>query len=215
MKIEIRRAILAHNDSQARENADWFAWRNQTVVNVMASPGAGKTNLILALARILPPAVSSQVIEADCASSIDSEKVAAAGIPVVQINTNGGCHLNAGQVHEAVGRLPQPEGPGLLFIENIGNLICPASFDLGEAMRLVVASVPEGHDKPAKYPGIFALADVVVLNKADVLPHFDFDMRLFEAGIRAVNDRAPIFTVSCRTGEGIQALRDWLLTSEG
>lgn len=211
MKIEIRKAVLAHNDEDARENARWFSDRRLTAVNVMASPGAGKTSLILALARRLPAGVVPQVIEADCASSIDAEKVSAAGIAVIQINTEGGCHLEAGQVREAANRLPRLDETGLLFIENIGNLICPAAFDLGEAVRLVIASVPEGHDKPVKYPDIFALADVVVLNKTDVMPHFDFDRQAFLAGVRAVNDHAPVIDVSCRSGDGLDVLLSWLL----
>lgn len=212
MKIEIRKAVLAHNDDEARENARWFSERGIVAVNVMASPGAGKTSLILALAKALPSEVSPLVIEADCASSIDAEKVAAAGIPVVQINTEGGCHLEAGQVRGAANNLPKPDRQGILFIENIGNLICPAAFDLGEAVRLVVASVPEGHDKPVKYPDIFALADVVVLNKIDVLPHFEFDRSAFTAGVRAVNATAPIIEVSCRNGQGIDPLLRWLIS---
>lgn len=210
MKIQIRKAVLARNDAEAEANARWFAGRRITAINVMASPGAGKTSLILGLAAMLPAGVTVQVIEADCASSVDAEKIAAAGIPVIQINTEGGCHLEAGQVREAAGRLPPADGPVLLFIENIGNLICPAAYDLGEAVRLVVASVPEGHDKPVKYPDIFALADLVVLNKTDVIAHFEFDRQAFIAGVRAVNDRAPVIEVSCRSGEGLAAVLDGL-----
>ncbi|HEY9068657.1 MAG TPA: hydrogenase nickel incorporation protein HypB, partial [Candidatus Ozemobacteraceae bacterium] len=213
MLIPVRKAVLAHNDAEAAENARLFESRRVRVVNVMASPGAGKTSLILAVARALPEGLRPLVIEGDVASSIDTEKVAAVGIPVHQINTDGDCHLDAGSVRRAFDALPSVPGPGLLFIENIGNLICPAEFDLGEDIRLVIASVPEGDDKPRKYPAIFALADVVVLNKTDLLGHVEFDRASFEAGIRAVNDRAPIFDVSCRgTVNGIGALVSWLVT---
>ncbi len=210
--IEVRKSVLAHNDRRAAENARLFAERKVTAVNVMASPGAGKTSLILRLAAGLPAGLRPMVIEGDVASAIDAEKVRAAGIACELINTNGACHLDALMVRRAFAELPTDQaGPGLLFVENIGNLICPASFDLGEAVRLVIASVPEGDDKPHKYPGIFALADLIVLNKTDVLSHFKFDRAFFEAGIRAVNERAPIIGVSCTTGEGIAAVSDWLI----
>lgn len=212
MLIPVRKAVLAHNDAEAAENARVFGERHVRGINVMASPGAGKTSLILALATRLPAGLQPLVIEGDVASSIDTEKVAAAGIPVHQINTDGDCHLDAGSVRKAFDALPRVEGHGLLFIENIGNLICPAEFDLGEDIRLVIASVPEGDDKPLKYPAIFALADVIVLNKTDLLGHVEFSRDRFEAGVRAVNGQAPIFDVSCRgVTNGLEALLDWLV----
>ncbi|HOT26747.1 MAG TPA: hydrogenase nickel incorporation protein HypB [Candidatus Ozemobacteraceae bacterium] len=212
MLIPVRKAVLAHNDAEAAENAKLFESRRVRVVNVMASPGAGKTSLILALAKRLPVGLQPLVIEGDVASSIDTEKVAAAGIPVFQINTDGDCHLDAVSVRKAFEALPAVPEQGLLFIENIGNLICPAEFDLGEDIRLVIASVPEGDDKPRKYPAIFALADAIVLNKTDLAGHVEFDRPRFEAGVRAVNDRAPIFDVSCRGAmAGVDALVDWLV----
>lgn len=214
MLIPVRKAVLAHNDAEAAENAKLFEGRRVRVVNVMASPGAGKTSLILALAKRLPTGLQPLVIEGDVASSIDTEKVAAAGIPVCQINTDGDCHLDAGSVRRAFESLPAVQEHGLLFIENIGNLICPAEFDLGEDIRLVIASVPEGDDKPRKYPAIFALADGIVLNKTDLVGHVEFDRTRFEAGVRAVNDRAPIFDVTCRgAATGIDALVDWLVVN--
>lgn len=214
MLIPVRKAVLAHNDAEAAENAKLFEGRRVRVVNVMASPGAGKTSLILALAKRLPAGIQPLVIEGDVASSIDTEKVAAAGIPVCQINTDGDCHLDAVSVRKAFEALPVVPEHGLLFIENIGNLICPAEFDLGEDIRLVIASVPEGDDKPRKYPAIFALADAIVLNKTDLAGYVEFDRTRFEAGVRAVNDHAPIFDVSCRVAvTGVDALVDWLVVN--
>ena len=150
-----------------------------------------------------------RVIEGDVAGRIDADAMAAAGIPVVQINTGGGCHLDAPMVRSALPHL-LPDGVDMLMIENVGNLICPAGFALGTHVNLVVASTPEGHDKPYKYPGMFAAADVVTLNKADVAAVFDFDFDAFQRGVRMVNPAAPIFVLSCRTGEGVNAWVDWL-----
>jgi hydrogenase nickel incorporation protein HypB len=179
----------------------------------MASPGAGKTSLILATAARLPRDVPAGVIEGDLASRIDADKVAARGIPVTQINTGGGCHLDAPMVRSALDQLPLSD-IRLLFIENVGNLVCPAEFDLGAHLAVVVASVPEGHDKPYKYPGMFARADAVILNKADVLPAFEFDLAYFQQGVRQVNPEAPVFVLSCRAGDGCDAWLDWLLRQQ-
>ncbi len=208
--ITARRSILCANDRQAAANTRLFKKLDLTTINVMASPGAGKTNLLVHLLKALSSHGSVGVIEGDVASSIDAEHIAALGYPVTQINTDGGCHLNASDIAAALKEL-NLAGPGFLFIENIGNLICPAAFDLGERVRLVLASVPEGDDKPRKYPGIFMKADVVVVNKLDTLAAFDFDRAAFIAGVRAVNPAAPILEVSCRTGQGLDALADWLL----
>jgi hydrogenase nickel incorporation protein HypB len=208
--ITARRSILSANDRQAAANARLFKKLDLTTINIMASPGAGKTSLLVRLLKLLAPRGSVGVIEGDVASSIDAELIARLGYPVTQINTDGGCHLNASDIAAALAEL-NLSGPGYLFIENIGNLICPAAFDLGERARLVIASVPEGDDKPCKYPGIFMKADAIVLNKIDTLAVFDFDRAAFTAGVRAVNSAAPIFELSCRTGQGMQALADWLL----
>jgi hydrogenase nickel incorporation protein HypB len=174
----------------------------------MASPGAGKTSLILATAAQLE-AVRIGVIEGDVASSIDAETIAAHGLPVVQINTGGGCHLDAPMIRSALPHL-NLTGLDLLFIENVGNLICPANYRLGAELALVVASVTEGQDKPYKYPGMFAAADVVVLNKVDLLELLEFDVAAFEHGVRMVNPEVPIIHVSCRTGAGIDTWAEWL-----
>jgi len=187
-----------------------FAAAGVLVLNLMASPGAGKTSVILATAARLPADVRPGVIEGDLASSIDTEAVAAHGIPAVQINTGGNCHLDAPMVRNALPSLPLND-LDILFVENVGNLVCPAEFDLGARLAVVVASVPEGHDKPYKYPGMFASADVVLLNKCDLLQVFEFDVEYFRRGVAMVNPQAPIFQLSCRTGAGVQAWTDWLL----
>lgn len=214
--IPVVTEILKANDQVARENHAGFRAVGVRVVNVMASPGAGKTSTILATTERLPGARPG-VIEGDIASSIDAETIAARGIPVVQINTGGNCHLDAPMVRSALPHLPLEE-LDVLFIENVGNLICPGNYQLGQDLNLVVASVPEGWDKPYKYPGMFAKADVVLLNKADLVEVFEFDEERFARGVRMVNPDAPIFPVSCRTGEGMEAWAAWLrarLAAEG
>lgn len=208
--IPVVQQILSANDAVAAENRAALDAAGALGVNVMASPGAGKTSLILATARRLPASLRMAVIEGDVAGRIDADAMAAAGIPVVQINTGGGCHLDAPMVRSALPHL-LPAGVDVLMVENVGNLICPAEFSLGTHANLVVASTPEGHDKPYKYPGMFAAADVVVLNKADVAAVFDFDFDAFQRGVRMVNPQAPIFVLSCRTGEGLDAWVDWLV----
>jgi hydrogenase nickel incorporation protein HypB len=209
MKIPLVTKILKANDQVALENRARFDAGGVGVVNVMASPGAGKTSLILATCGRLPEGVRPGVIEGDVASTIDAETIARAGIPVVQINTGGSCHLDAPMIRAALSELPLDE-LDLLFIENVGNLICPASYALGADLALVVASVPEGHDKPYKYPGIFTRADVVVLNKCDLAGMLEFDDEAFVRGVRMVNADVPIFRVSCRTGDGLEDWTGWL-----
>lgn len=209
MEIPVVKQILSANDQVAAENRRLLTEHGVTAINIMAAPGAGKTSLILATIAGLGDGVRAGVIEGDVASRIDADTIAARGIPVVQINTGGNCHLEAWMVASALPRLPLAE-LDLLFIENVGNLICPAAWDLGTAAAVVVASVPEGHDKPYKYPGMFAAADAVVLNKADLLAYFDFDLPFFERGLRMVNPQAPLFVVSCRNGDGLDAWLDWL-----
>ncbi len=209
MKIDITKRILSANDEVAVENRAFFDSHGILAVNIMASPGAGKTSLILATAPRLPADLRPAVIEGDLASSIDTDTLLASGIPAVQINTGGNCHLDAPMVRAALPRLPL-DMTSLLFIENVGNLVCPAEFDLGAQAAVVVASVPEGHDKPYKYPGMFASADAVLLNKADLIAYFDFDVAYFRRGLDMVNPDAPLFVVSCRTGDGLDAWVAWL-----
>jgi hydrogenase nickel incorporation protein HypB len=210
MEVPVVRDILSANDRVAAENRAAFAAADVLALNLMASPGAGKTSLILATAAHLPAAVRPGVIEGDLASSIDTETVVSHGIPAVQINTGGNCHLDAPMVRDALPGLPLAD-LDILFIENVGNLVCPAEFDLGASLAVVVASAPEGHDKPYKYPGMFANAGVVLLNKCDLLEVFEFDVDYFRRGVAMINPSAPIFQVSCRTGAGVQAWTDWLL----
>jgi hydrogenase nickel incorporation protein HypB len=176
----------------------------------MASPGAGKTSFILATVDKLPDDVRPGVIEGDLASSIDADTISGRGVPVVQINTGGGCHLDAPMIKNALPHLPVDELQ-LLFVENVGNLVCPANFNLGADLAVVVASVPEGHDKPYKYPGMFAAADVVILNKSDLIDVFEFDVEFFRRGLEMINQGVPCFVLSCKTGEGVDAWIEWLM----
>jgi hydrogenase nickel incorporation protein HypB len=209
MKVPVVTEILKANDQVAGENRRLFRQAGVRVVNVMASPGAGKTSLILATLSGLADGTSPAVIEGDVAGSIDADRIAEEGVPVVQINTGGNCHLDGPMIRAALAHLDL-DAIDVLFIENVGNLICPANYRLGEDLKLVIGSVPEGHDKPFKYPGIFAAADVVVLNKDDLADVFEFDHAEYERGIRMVNAGVEIFRVSCRTGEGVDAWVSWL-----
>jgi hydrogenase nickel incorporation protein HypB len=211
MKVHVVTEILKANDQVAAEVRNRFDASGVTVFNVMASPGAGKTSLILRTIEGLPGTLRPAVIEGDIASSIDADIIAARGVPVVQINTGGNCHLDAPMIRTALQHLDLSD-VDLLFIENVGNLICPANYRLGADRAVVVASVSEGHDKPYKYPGIFASADVVLLNKADLIDVFEFDVAFFEHGVRLVNAAVPIIHVSCRTGAGITEWLEWLQT---
>ena len=212
MRIDVRKPILNENDRVALLNAKRLSDAKLVGVNVLASPGAGKTSLLSRVLQALPANLRSGVIEGDVASAIDTEKIRQLGFPATQINTDGGCHLSATMVAGAIETLGLT-GPGFIFIENIGNLICPAEFKLGESLRLVIANVAEGDDKPIKYPAVFASADVVVLNKIDLVEHVEFRQQFFETGLRAVNPDAPLLPISCRTGQGVQALVDWLVSA--
>lgn len=207
--ITIGQSILAANDEIARANQRELRERGVCVINVMAAPGAGKTSLILQLLEALPSEAFKGVIEGDVASSVDTEKILAAGFPAVQINTGGGCHLTAKMIQQVLPQF-QFDRSGFLFIENIGNLICPCAYDLGEDLKLVISSVPEGDDKPVKYPKIFQIADVIALNKTDYLAHSDFDRDAFLRGIEAVNPDVRVFQVSCKQRSGIDALAEWI-----
>lgn len=210
MKIPVVKEILSANDQVASENRAAFDAAGVFVLNLMASPGAGKTSLILSTLDHLPDGHHPGVIEGDLASTIDADIIAERGVPVVQINTGGNCHLDAPMIRTALPNLPLDE-MDLLFIENVGNLVCTAGFALGADLAVVVASAPEGHDKPYKYPNMFASADVVVLNKADLLDVFEFDVDYFRRGLEMLNPEAPLFLVSCRTGTGIEDWVTWLL----
>lgn len=201
--------IMSINEQMAEENRSYFRENHITVFNVMASPGSGKTSVIRSVIKQLAEDIHFSVIEGDIASSIDAQLFAAMGISALQINTGGGCHLDANMIRAAVRDMELPK-QSILFIENVGNLICPSSFDLGESIKMVIASVPEGHDKPYKYISMFEGADLIILNKLDLAPYIDFDKKAFMDGVRALNERAPIFEISCRTGQGVSELADWL-----
>lgn len=213
MEIKIMKNIMDVNDKTASENRTAFHKSSITAVNIMASPGAGKTSVILKMIEALREDYHLYVVEGDIASSIDADKIDKLGIPVVQINTGGGCHLDANMIKEVTKTL-KPEKDSFLFIENVGNLVCPSSFDLGEDLKLVIASVPEGHDKPYKYTSMFSFADVIILNKIDILPYIDFDKESFYQGIKALNEKAPVFEISCRTGEGIEEMIQWFRSTK-
>jgi hydrogenase nickel incorporation protein HypB len=174
----------------------------------MASPGAGKTTLLLATIEAMRDRKLG-VIEGDVASRVDAEKISVTGTPVVQINTGGACHLDAPMIRHAVKALPLDELE-LIFVENVGNLICPVSFDLGQDVNVALISVPEGHDKPYKYPGIFEAVDLVVVTKSDLLPYLDFEVDTFHDLVHGLNPDAPVFVLSAKTGEGMDAWIGWL-----
>jgi hydrogenase nickel incorporation protein HypB len=207
--ISIERAILSKNDRLARDNRRAFAARGVFALNIVSSPGSGKTSLLVKTIEKLRGREEVAVIEGDQQTSNDADRIRAAGAPAIQINTGKGCHLDAHMVSHAFGKLRVEPG-AVLFIENVGNLVCPAAFDLGEAKRVVVLSVTEGEDKPLKYPDMFATADLMLLNKCDLLPHLDFDVGKCLANALRVNPRLRTFIVSARSGEGLDAFVAWI-----
>jgi hydrogenase nickel incorporation protein HypB len=209
MKVNVMEGILGANEQLARKNRELLAAQGVCCFNLMASPGAGKTTFILAMAARLAGRLRVGVVEADLASSVDADKVAAAGLPVIQINTDGGCHLNAGQLTPALQALPLDE-MDLLIVENVGNLVCTAGYDLGEHLKLVLASVPEGDDKPYKYPKMFNVAEAVVVTKTDLRPYIPFAPERFERALRGINADAPLFYLSASSGDGLDQWCDWV-----
>jgi hydrogenase nickel incorporation protein HypB len=207
--ITVGEDILSANEEQSRQNKKLLTDHRVTTINIMSSPGAGKTSTIMSTINRLKTELKMAVIEGDVASSVDAEKINAMGIPVVQINTGGGCHLDANMVEGALNNLPLQD-TDLLFIENVGNLICPNGFTLGEDRRVLISSMPEGDDKPLKYPAMFADSDVVVLNKIDLQPHLDFDMEAFRKTVIGLNSDVILFPLSCKTGEGMEEWFSWL-----
>jgi len=205
--IRLEVDVLAKNDHLAGHNRGWLRERGVHCVNVMSSPGSGKTTLLERTIRGVGDDRPVGVVEGDQETALDAERIRATGAPVVQVNTGSGCHLDARMLHDALAELDPPTG-SVLFVENVGNLVCPALFDLGEEHRAVVMSVPEGPDKPWKYPQMFAGADVVLLNKVDLLPYLDFDLPRFLADLAAVSPAADVLPVSAKTGEGLD---DWYL----
>ncbi len=208
-KVPLEKRVLSENDRLGAALAAQFAEARVFVVNLMSSPGAGKTTLLEETVRRLGAELRLAAVEGDLATDRDAARLRAAGLPTEMINTGRGCHLNARQVTEAVDRLDLA-ALDVLFIENVGNLVCPAGFDLGEHRRVVVASTPEGEDKPAKYPVAFHAADCIVLNKMDLAEAAGFAADAFAAHVRGLGVTAPILALSCRTGEGLGAWLDWV-----
>jgi hydrogenase nickel incorporation protein HypB len=205
--IELEVAVLAKNDRLAGRNREWLAERGVTALNLMSSPGAGKTTLLERTVVGLDRPVT--VIEGDQETVFDAERIRRAGARAIQVNTGAGCHLDASMVARALDNL-QPDEGSLLFIENVGNLVCPALFDLGEKRKVVVISVTEGDDKPLKYPHMFAAADLVVVNKTDLLPYVDFDVDRLGRDARRLNPGLEIIALSARTGSGTEHWDRWL-----
>jgi hydrogenase nickel incorporation protein HypB len=211
MKIKVLTNIMNANEQLADKNKKLLDDNKVLTLNIMASPGAGKTSLIMGTIARLKDEVKIAVIEGDIASTIDADKISAEGIDVVQINTGGGCHLDANMVENALSSL-NLAGIDLLFIENVGNLVCPAAFKLGEHKRIVISSMPEGNDKPHKYPAMFTDAEAVILNKADLLPVLDYDLDDFTNTVKGLNPDAAMFQLSAQTGQGFDSWIDWLRT---
>jgi hydrogenase nickel incorporation protein HypB len=211
MEIKVVKDILDANERLAQRNQKLFDANNLFAVNLMSSPGAGKTSLILQTLKILKGKINIGVIEGDVSSSLDAEVIGREGIPVVQINTGGGCHLDANMLSTALDSVPLGELK-LLFIENVGNLICPAEFSLGEHRKVLISSVPEGDDKPFKYPLMFHTVDAVLINKIDLLPYLKFDIDAFSRTVKGMNQKVEIFPISCTSGQGIREWVSWLLS---
>jgi len=210
-RIKIVEKIMNANDQLATVNRQRIEAAKAYSINIMASPGAGKTSFIIAtIQALLNDDVHMGVIEGDTAPvTIDSDKVSDAGVPVIQINTGGECHLDALMVNNALDQM-DIEPLDLLMVENVGNLICPAAFKLGTHSNVLIASVPEGDDKPYKYPNIYRGLEVLIINKIDLLPYLDFDMEYFQKGVEMLNPGLKTFPVSCKTGEGMEKWLEWL-----
>lgn len=207
--IDLKMRVLTKNDEVAEINRTWFAQQKVLALNLVSSPGAGKTTLLERTIRDLRGTIPIYVIEGDQATANDAVRIRSAGAPAVQVNTGTGCHLEAAMVARGVAEL-QPPGGSLLLIENVGNLVCPAMFDLGERAKVVILSTTEGDDKPLKYPHMFRAAEIMVLNKIDLLPHVDFDVQHAVRHARAINPGITVIALSARTGEGLDAWYEWL-----
>ena len=209
MEIKVLHQIMDWNEDVSAEVKATLAAHNICMINVMGSPGAGKTSLITSLIGKLKDRFRIGVIEGDIAGQVDADRIAALGIPTVQLNTDGACHIEAMSIQHILPCLPLEE-LDLIFVENIGNLVCPAEFRIGESLRITLLSIPEGDDKVEKYPLMFTDTDCLVLNKYDMLPYFDFDEASVQANYETVNPGAPLFRISSRTGDGIQELADFI-----
>ncbi|MBL0531047.1 hydrogenase nickel incorporation protein HypB [Aeromonas caviae] len=210
--IAIEMDVLAKNNALAAHNREHFDEAAQLVLNLVSSPGSGKTTLLCETLRQLADKRPCAVIEGDQQTSRDADRIRATGVPAVQINTGKGCHLDAKMVHDAYRQLPANQG-GILFIENVGNLVCPASFDLGEKYKVAILSVTEGEEKPLKYPDMFAAAQLMVINKTDLLPYVSFDVARCIENVKRVNPYIQVIQVSATTGEGMDAWLNWLASA--
>jgi len=207
--IEIEQHVLAKNDHVAIHNAEHFKERNILALNLMSSPGSGKTTLLTETLNQIKSKTDCFVIEGDQQTSNDAKRISATGIPVIQVNTGKGCHLDAQMIHRALHELA-PTNNSILFIENVGNLVCPASFNLGEKCKVVVISVTEGDDKPLKYPHMFVAADLMIINKTDLLPYVDFNIDTCITNATQINPNLTTICLSCTTGEGLSEWLSWL-----
>ncbi len=208
MKVNVMSDILKANDLLAKDIQDLLKKKKIVSWNIMGSPGSGKTSILERLLPMFPENIRAAVIEGDIATSRDAERIARTGAQAAQINTNGACHLDAAMIRSALGSIDL-EDLSILFIENVGNLVCPAGFSLGETGRIIVSSVTEGDDKPEKYPSIFKTGDLILLNKVDLIEHTNFSMDNFTRGMKKINSQAVTLTVSATDGTGFEELRDW------
>lgn len=208
-RIDVNESILKKNDAIAESLRQRFADAGVYVLDLLASPGSGKTSTILATIDALRDIYNIAVIEGDIASSVDAVKIKEQGTSAIQINTGGACHLESAMISRAVDQLDLSR-LDLIIIENVGNLVCPTDFDLGEAAKVMILSVPEGDDKPLKYPGVFQASKAVILNKIDTAPMFNFNQEAFEDAVRQLNPTAPIFPMSATKGDGVDAWANWL-----
>jgi hydrogenase nickel incorporation protein HypB len=209
MEVKVVKHILEANERISLQNKAFFDEKGIVAVNLMGSPGAGKTTLLERTVETLKETAPMAIIEGDIASSYDAERIAAHSIPAVQINTGGACHLDGNMVRGALAELTL-DGTKLLIVENVGNLVCPAEFDIGEHYKAMIISTTEGDDKPEKYPLMFQISQILLLNKIDLLPHLDFSMERFEEKARKVNPKLTIIPISCTTGQGLESWFRWL-----
>lgn len=207
--LEVKQSVFASNDAQAEKLREELKQKGIYLLNLMSSPGSGKTTTLTRLIELLKEDLKIGVMEADIDSDVDAVTIAATGARAIQLHTGGMCHLDAAMTRQGLDGLDAGEAD-LVVLENVGNLVCPAEFDTGAVKNMAILSVPEGHDKPLKYPLMFQVCDAVLINKIDVAPYFDFDFEKCTEYIRMRNPKAVIFPISAKTGEGIEAVADWL-----
>ena len=207
--LEVKQSVFASNDAQAEKLREELKQKGIYLLNLMSSPGSGKTTTLIRLIELLKEDLKIGVLEADIDSDVDAVTIAATGAKAIQLHTGGMCHLDAAMTRQGLDGLDAGEAD-LVVLENVGNLVCPAEFDTGAVKNMAILSVPEGHDKPLKYPLMFQVCDAVLINKIDVAPYFDFDFEKCTEYIRMRNPKAVIFPISAKTGEGIEAVADWL-----